>query len=47
MITSSAQHLMKKHSQRRKHYVQAVVSQSQKITLHRRPSSRGRGTAKI
>jgi len=38
---------MKKRSERRKHCVLAVVKQSQKFSLRRRPPSRGHGTDKI
>jgi len=37
----------KKRSERRKHCALAVVRRSQKISPHRRPTSRGRETAKI
>ena len=37
----------KSSHRRRKHCVLAVVRQSQKFSPHRRPPSRGRGTAKI
>jgi len=38
---------MKKRSERPKHCALAVVRRNQKISPHRRPPSRGRGTAKI
>jgi len=38
---------MKKHSERHKHCVLAVVKRSQKFSPHHRPPSRGRRAAKI
>jgi len=46
-ILDVAAQLMKKRSERRKHYALAVVRLSQKFSPRRRPPSRGHGTAKI